>query len=89
MIYEAEQSGGVRGTTSIWVRKSPTGRTDWPFKYEARMGVAVLGSYHKSLWTENPFDPNFRDNYAKGVGMTEEVALRKMKQEVEELLWAY
>ena len=81
---------GVRGTTNCWIKRSRTNRKDWPWKYEARMGIAILGVQFAGVQPDNPFDPEFRDNYVKGVGMTQAVAIRKMKEELKtigETIW--
>ena len=57
IIYDTGWVGGVlgvRGSTNIWIKKTPTKRTDWPHKYEARMGIAILGVAHPG--SDNPFD---------------------------------
>jgi len=83
---------GVSGITPVVVRCSPTGREDWPMKYEARMGFCIFGrpNCEESIG-KNPFDEDYHDNYVRGIGMTEKIALRKLKEELRDLtdmLWA-
>lgn len=73
---------GVSGSTQAFVRKLQDGR------YEARMGVALLGSADPG--TDCPFDEEFNDNYAVGFGASEDEALADMKADVKKLsnsLW--
>ncbi len=84
---------GVSGTTPIFVKRIPVNRDDFPFKYEARMGIAIMGGVNDpDCYKKNPFDENWCDNFVKGVGYTLEVALRKLKESVQgisEGLWAF
>jgi len=80
---------GIAATTKIFIKATPTGREDWPYKYEARVGVAIFGQSHNQ--TDNPFDENFRDNYVSGKGMTEEKCMEELHKELANLsesLWA-
>jgi len=79
---------GVAGTTEVFVKKTPSTCQDFLYKYEVRMGVAIMGSSDHQ--TDNPFDEDFHDNYAEGKGYTLEVALRKLKESIkfiQDSLW--
>lgn len=79
---------GVSGTTEVHVKKTEEG-------YEARMGVALLGTCNMSdedfkACGYNPFHEDFHDNYVKGLGATQELALEAMKQDLRKMsdsLW--
>jgi len=72
---------GVAGTTPIFVKQTPTGREDWPFKYEVRMGIAICGGVNdEECYDKNPFEDDWRDNFVRGKGMTLEVALKKLEE---------
>lgn len=69
---------GVAGTTKCHINQMQDG------KYEARMGIAIMGSTNMNdrQFQEaeyNPFHEKFRDNYANGIGDTEELAITAMK----------
>ena len=51
-------------------------------KFEARMGFAVFGSYNKDRKSDNPFSPEFNDNYARAEGNTEVEAIENLVKEV-------
>lgn len=72
---------GVNGTTEIHIKEVPGGR------YEARCGAALLGytnmddaGYRRCR--NNPFHPEFHDNYASGLGLSIEEALEGMFNEI-------
>jgi hypothetical protein len=77
---------GVGGTTKVFVRK--VGES-----YVARVGIAILGSTNMKsadLVNANPFDESFKDNFAEGVGLTQEAALEDMKRDmgdIAESIW--
>mgnify|MGYP001586671138 FL=1 len=69
---------GVSGTTKVYVQQ-------WETEFEARVGIALLGCTNmkdSELENANPFAQDFRDNYARGVGKTQEEALENLKKEV-------
>lgn len=73
---------GVSGTTRVAVQRRPDGQI------EARVGIALLGTTQvpvESLKDMNPFDDDFPDNYAGGVGATEAEALAALKQNCREI----
>lgn len=80
---------GVSGTTDVHVRKSDTE------KYEARVGIALLGSTNMDAegfkkCNSNPFHELFNDNYAFGIGKTEAEAIEKMRldmNDISESIW--
>ena len=80
---------GVSGTTPVAVQMRDDGL------FEARVGIALLGYTNMTKEAlelcNNPFDPNFHDNYAVGIGRTEGQAIEKLKQDMKETadsLWA-
>lgn len=79
---------GVAGTTAVHVKKLPDGT------YEARVGIAIMGSTNMpwdDLKDANPFDDSFQDNFALGMGKTEEEALADMKADMNKTadsIWA-
>lgn len=78
---------GVSGTTRVFVKEIG------PMKYEARVGIAIMGITNRKddgLALANPFDEDFRDNYAKGEGATKELAIEALRQDIKktsEDLW--
>ena len=83
---------GVSGTTSIFIRRTPSSLKDYEYKYEARMGVAILGQANDpDCHKKSPFDEDWWDNHVGGIGYTLEVALRKLKESIlglQDSLWA-
>lgn len=77
---------GVAGTTKVFVRKVGE-------QFVARVGIAILGSTNMKaaeLVDANPFDDSFEDNYAEGIGATQEAALLDMKRDmgdIAESIW--
>lgn len=79
---------GVASTTAVWIRNDGN-------VFTARMGFALMGCTNMSeeefeACGHNPFHPNFNDNYAEGVGATEQEAIDKMKasmRETADSLW--
>lgn len=51
-------------------------------KFEVRMGIAMIGYYNRERRYDNPFHPNFDDNYVKGEGNTELEAVESLVKEV-------
>ena len=88
-IYSCENIG-VSGTTPCHLVQLNDN------KYEARMGFALMGATNMTeeqfkRVDYDPFHPEFYDNYAVGIGATEEEAIENMKEflcEVGESLWA-
>lgn len=83
MIIHQCSSMGVSGTTDVHVRETAEG-------YEARVGIALLGMVNNPGGPDNPFHPEFNDNYASGVGATEEEAINAMKRDMQSIsdsLW--
>ncbi len=86
-MYACE-SIGVSGITNVFVVKEGD-------IYTARVGIALMGSTNMSseelaACNYNPFHENFRDNYAKGTGSTEEEAINDLKADLRKLadsLW--
>lgn len=78
---------GISGTTQVFVREEPPGA------FEARVGVAIMGLTNRKddgLKDASPFDPDFNDNFAKGLGKTQEEALEALKKDMKNLsesLW--
>lgn len=70
---------GVAGTTAVHVKRLESG------KYEARVGIAIMG-YTNMSWDDlkdaNPFNDSFQDNFAVGIGDTEEAALSDLKSDM-------
>ena len=67
---------GVSGLSTPWIRPIIDG-------YEARVGVALLGMVQDpNNEIDNPFDPEYPENFCKGIGMTEEAALRALKADM-------
>jgi len=91
---------GISGTTEVFARQetftaqTQRGRITYDI-WEARMGLAILGTCNTSdeeraACDHNPFHPNWKDNYAKGTGRTQEEAIEALKKDVEEMsnaLW--
>ncbi len=77
---------GIAGTTPVVIVQHVK-----DLVYEARVGIALLGQDNGGPErTKNPFDEQFRDNYAIGKGITEEEALEAMKKNMKNLaapLW--
>lgn len=77
---------GVAGTTKVFVRQVGD-------KHVARVGIAILGSTNMKeaeLASANPFDESFEDNFAEGVGDTQEAALQDLKRDmgdIAESIW--
>lgn len=85
---------GVAGTTKVFVRPMDMemeGKTMTMFV--ARVGIAIMGQTNRKdpgLKDANPFDEDFRDNYAEGIGGTHEEALAALRKDIEktaETLW--
>lgn len=80
---------GVSGTTECYVKSTAAG------VYEARMGFSLIG--HTNMTQEqfnacdcNPFHDEFHDNFAKGVGSSEEEAIASLKKDLKDIadrLW--
>lgn len=79
---------GVSGTTKVFVKETSPG------EFEARVGIALLGITNmeaEKLKDANPFDEDFHDNYAHGVGKTQQEAIEEMKKDIGKIadsLWA-
>lgn len=77
---------GVAGTTKVFVRQ--VGES-----FVARVGIAILGSTNMKaadLASANPFDDSFQDNFAEGIGATQEAALQDLKRDmgdIAESIW--
>jgi hypothetical protein len=80
------QSIGISGTTQGFVKREGD-------HYIARVGVAIMGMTNRpaeELKDANPFDPDFRDNYAEGKGATREEAIEALRGDVKSMaegLW--
>jgi prophage antirepressor-like protein len=81
---------GVAGTTRVFVREVGKAGQSW---FVARVGIAILGYTNRKdagLKNANPFDEDFRDNYAEGSGDTNDLALEALRKDIEktaETLW--
>lgn len=79
---------GVSGAKT-YSKKLPDGNV------EVRMAISFFGNFNMSEQEleridYNPFHPDFNDNYAKGVGETEEEALKEMQKDISDIadsLW--
>ena len=71
----------LHGTTDIWARRH--GKL-----IEVRTGYAfpLMKCYSIGM---NPFDPDFKDNYIRGIGTTVEVALRVLEREAKKMAETY
>lgn len=72
-------SVGISGTTDVVMREIPGG-------FEARVGIAILGRTNMSkadLKRLTPFDPEFHDNYGRGLGSTRGLALAALRRDLE------
>lgn len=70
---------GISGTTAVAIRPIPGG-------FEARVGIAIQGRTNLSeeaLKRLTPFDAEFHDNYARGLGSTEALALAALRRDLE------
>jgi hypothetical protein len=77
---------GLQPLTDIHWREIPTGRKDWPIKYIARVGVVIFGSIcDPESDVSDPFEEGFHENYVEGMGMTKEIALKKLKENFADL----
>ena len=90
--YETKHNAaavGVSGTTRIIVRPVAG-------KFEARMGVAILGSVDMTEQQmkdcdRNPFSEKFHGNFAQGFGDSSEEAIAELRDDVQRLavwLWS-
>ena len=87
-IFQCENIG-ISGTTDVHVRQNHDET------YEARVGIALLGITQMdesgfNACNHDPFNEKFFDNYAYGVGETEEEAINAMKRNMRqtaESLW--
>jgi hypothetical protein len=75
---------GVSGTTDCFIKKTNTN------EYEARIGIAIMGTTNMNeamfkIAENNPFNPNFFDNYAVGIGATKEEAIENMKKSIKDI----
>lgn len=78
---------GLAASDNVYWRITPTGREDWPYKYECRLPVAIFGQGEVG----DPFAERFPGNYVRGVGMTKGVAENKLREDFDKLresLWA-
>lgn len=77
---------GVAGTTNAFVQQIGD-------QYVARVGIAILGQTNMKeaeLQNANPFDADFRDNFAEGIGKTLQEAVDNLKKDIKaisESLW--
>lgn len=82
IIYKCSAIG-VAGNTPVYLRKRDG-------KVEVRQGVSIMGIDNGVQG--NPFDPDYFDNYATGIGDTEEQALQDLqanKKAISDSLWAF
>ncbi len=83
---------GVAGITPVYVKAVPTGRSDWPTKFIARVGIAIFGGVmcEESIG-KNPFDEDFHDNYVEAKAMTKTALWRVLQRKMKSLadsLWS-
>lgn len=79
---------GVAGTTPVKIKKTEEG-------YEARCGIALFGSTNMSeeqfkACDYDPFHNEFRDNYCRGIGVTEQEAVNALEKDwkdMHESIW--
>lgn len=75
---------GVAGTTRIHFRKVGE-------NVAARVGIAIFGMTNVPHGQDDdPFDAEFRDNYAEGIGSTRDLALQDLRKDIQEIsdsLW--
>jgi hypothetical protein len=68
------------------------GDREVPEVWEARVGIAILGDSAPTTTREsNPFDRDFRDNFARGFGTSEDAAIVALKLDLKrtaDSLWA-
>lgn len=77
---------GVAFITDIYIKEVPTGNKEWPIKYIARVGIAIMGDIiFKESEGGNPFDENFYDNYIEAKAMIKERAIEKIHEKAVEL----
>ena len=72
---------GVSGTTKVHCQKQEDGT------FECRIGIAILGATNMkeegfARADNNPFHALFHDNWASGVGATEEAALEALRADM-------
>lgn len=90
VVFECSHVGVV-GTTPVHVKRMAGGT------FKARCGIAIMGSANMDeaefeACGHNPFHPKFHDNWAEGVGATEEEALSALKADMHQTadsLWAF
>jgi hypothetical protein len=75
---------GVSGTTDCFIKKTSDN------EYEARIGIAIMGTTNMDkemfkIAENNPFNSNFLDNYAVGIGATKEEAIENMKKSIKDI----
>lgn len=71
---------GVARVGKVWVRKR--GDSTW----EARQAVAIFGSMNDEANADRcPFDEDFDDNYAKGIGVNIAAALTAMEKDCQHM----
>ena len=51
-------------------------------KFEVRQGFALFGSYNDQRKSDNPFHPDFNDNYARAEGHSEVEAVANLVKEI-------
>jgi hypothetical protein len=88
------QHVGVAGTTKVHVRHVQVGK---PARgvidvFEARVGIAILGQCNPETTEDSdPFSRRFRDNFARGLGTTPEMAIEALRADMQDTaasLWA-
>jgi hypothetical protein len=79
------QHVGISGTTKVVVHHVQSGdpAKDIPDVFEARVGIAIMGDCNSETTEDSdPFSSRFRDNFARGFGLTEEQAIRALKADM-------
>jgi hypothetical protein len=82
---------GIAGTTPVHVKQHESGA------FEARCGFAVMGATNMDeagfkACNYDPFHEKFHDNYAVGLGDTEESAIEALKLDMKttaDILWSF
>ena len=73
---------GVSGITDVMIKKHAED------KYEARVGVAIMGYVQDPDTVDilnDPFAHDFRENYCSGTGRTEEEAIKALERDMREM----
>jgi hypothetical protein len=81
---------GIQGTTHVYLQRLQSNDCGEEI-YEARVGVSMMGYTNNHNRSINPFERDFRDNYASGYGTTKEKAMAALRNNIAVLsngLWS-